>query len=156
MKVLRQEKKFRSSRKRCSLLIPDYLFPYYENLRDTHGGLKKLSAFLIEKFYKNKARFYLQNEISTTSCYQDDDLDLHRENFYPIEWDWVEMKLLANSHNMSICAFFVFLLRLEMAGALEINKKSSEVPLHSPKIILHQSITRYSIPKFTRLLHMRV
>ena len=154
---------YRSSGKRCtwealraSQLIPEYLFQYYECLRDSHGGLKKLFAFLIGKFYRNKARFYRQIEISTTISYQEDGLDLHRENFFPIEWDWVEMILLANSQNMSICSFFVFLLRLEMAGALELKEKSDEVPPDSQKITLHQSITRYSIPKFTRILYMRV
>lgn len=156
MKILRQKKMYLDARKRCSLLIPDFLFPYYKALKEGHGDLKTLLNFLIKKFYRNKARFYLRNEIATTIGYQEEGLDLHREDFRPIEWDWVELKLLASSHNMSICAFFVFLLRLEMAGALEINQKFGEVPPHSPKIILHQAITRYSIPRFTRLLYLRV
>ena len=156
MKILRQEKIHSSSRYKCTLLIPDYIFPYFKNLKDEHGNLKKLLKFLIQKFYRNKARFYFQKEIGATISYQEDGLSLHREDFHPIEWDWIELKLLANSHNMSLCALFMFLLRLEMAGALEIKEKFDGVPPNFPKIILHQSISRYSIPRFTRLLHLRV
>lgn len=156
MKILRKEKMYIAARKRSTLLIPDHLYPFYEEQKVIHLDLKNLLHFLIKKFYKNKARFYFKKEIDTTIYYQDEDLNLHREDFRPVEWDWVELKLLASSHNMSICAFFVFLLRLEMAGALELNPKSGGVPPHSPKISLHQSITKYSIPQFIRILHLRV
>ena len=101
MKILQKKKMYISSRKKCTLLIPEYLFPYFESMKNHHGDLKSLFRFLLGKYFKNKARYYRENDISTTVSYQEDGLELHRENFFPIEWDWVEMKLIANSHNMS-------------------------------------------------------
>lgn len=101
MKILRKEKKYLSFRKRCTLLIPEYIFPFFEDLKSRHGDIKSLLHFLLKKFYRNKAKFYFQKEIDTTLLYQEEGLDLQREDFRPIEWDWVELKLLACSHNMS-------------------------------------------------------
>jgi len=122
-----------------------------------------LLGYLIKKFYRKRSRLYMHNDIATTIKYQDEGLSLHRADFRPVEWDWVELKLLANSYNMSKAGllscpggFFVFLLQLELAGALEINYEFDGVPSKPTKIILHQSITRYSIPVFTRLLRLRV
>jgi len=145
-----------SARKRCTLLVPDYLFAYYEEMIEAHAGLQNFLGFLVRKFYRNRNKFLLQKAIDTTVNFQESGLNLHREDFRPIEWDWVELKLLANSYNMSICAFFVMLLRLEMAGALEGGTEIGGVPPTPIKITLHQTISHYSIPKFIRLLHLRV
>ena len=144
-----------STRKKCTLLIPDFLFPLYEELRNQHGNLKKFSRFLLKRYYQYKRQFIFAKGLNATINYQENGLNLHREDFRPFEQDWVELKLLAASHNLSICAFFVLLLRLELAGALA-GDEFGEVPPIFPKISLHQSITRYSIPIFTRILHLRV
>ena len=63
---------------------------------------------------------------------------------------------MADSYNMSMCAFFVLLLQLELAGVLEGKRENGEVSPKPTIIILHQSITRYSIPVFQRILHLRI
>lgn len=142
--------------KRCTLLIPDYLLPFYEELRDRYGGLRELLSVLIKKFSKNKTRMILKKEISSTLDYQEEGLNLHRADFRPVESEWVQLKLLAGSHNLSMCAFISLLLRLEMAGALELNENLAGYPPIFPKISLYQSITLYSVPNFTRILYLRL
>lgn len=156
MKIKRKLFMYHAHRKRCSLLIPDYILPFYENSREKHGGERGLLTFLIIRFNHSKGRLILNNEISSTLEFQEKGLDLQRKDFWPIEDEWVQLKLLASSHNLSICAFFVLLLRLEMAGALDLNEKFDGVPRSFPKIILHQTITLYSVPRFTRLLYLRL
>ena len=138
------------------MLIPDYLYTEFENLRDYHGGLKILTGFLLRRYFNSNCRFSMLNRIATTVQYQEDGINLHREDFRPVEWDWIELKLLANSHNMSVCSFFVLLLQLELAGAFEIICGYGVVPPYPRKIILHQSMTCYSIPQFMKVLHMRI
>jgi len=153
MKTLYQKKINFTARKRCTLLLPDFLFLDYLQLRNSHGDLRSLLHYLLQKYFQKPIRFFLKNEIAATICYQDCGLNLHREDFRPIEKDWIELKLLAISHNMSICAFFVMLLQMEIAGELD---EGGRVPPTHPTISLHQSITRDPIPLFKRYLHLRV
>ena len=87
---------FIAARKRCCLLIPDYLFQDYEQLRDEKGSLKLLLPVLISKFVKNRNRFFMKRQIDTTKGYQDDGLVLHREDFRPTEWDWASSRQAKN------------------------------------------------------------
>lgn len=153
MKINRKIKIFQSLGNRSTLLIPDFLFPFFEEARLKEGNTKSLLSLLLKRFYENKTRLILKNEIGATIEYQEEELSLNRIDFRPIKSDWVKLKLLAGSHNLSMCAFFVLLLKLYVAGAF--NYKKEGVPPKFPKITLHQSITLYSIPQFTRLLHLR-
>jgi len=139
------------------LLIPEYLFFYFRESKETHGDMTGLLRFLLRKYYRNN-RFYFAKDIAATVSYQEQNLRLHREDFRMIEEQWLELKLLAGSCNMSICRFFIFLLRLEMAGGLEGDLMGG-VPPTPKKISLFQSLTCGNIdpiPEFLRLLHMRV
>ena len=141
--------------KRCTLLIPDYLLPVYKDLIEIHFDLNLLLSVLLKKYYRNRWRILHNKNISSTVLYQETGLSLHRRDFRPIESEWIEMKILANSHNMSICAFFVMLLRLEIAGLLEMNYGYGVVPPKPQKISLLKSITLYSIPVYSTHFHMK-
>jgi len=156
MKITRNKILHSRVRLRSTLLIPEYLFCFYEELRDRHGGLSILLGFLIAKFYRNKGQIHLERDIAATMDYQEEGLCLHREDFRSYENDWIKLKLLASSHNLSVCKFFVLLLQLEMAGALEEEVDESGVPPQTPRSSLYQTITLTSIPQFTRLLHLRI
>jgi len=141
MEILRKKIIQDIHRKRSTLLIPDFLFSYYQNKRDHHGGLKNLLGFLIRKFNCMESRLFMEDDISSTIDYQEKGLFLHREDFRPIENEWIELKLLASSHNLSMCKFFVLLLRLEMAGALDCEDGYGGVPPNPKKITLIQTIS---------------
>ena len=141
--------------KKSTFLIPEYLYPEYQKLRYFHKGTRLLLLFLIRKFYRQKMNLYFYKDIGSNVAYQDKGLNLRKENFYPFENNWIELKLLATAHNMSVCAFFVMLLQLELAGALDpINIKG--VPPINPKFILHQSISLSQKPHFRRIFHIRI
>ena len=139
------------SRKKCTLLVPWFIYPEFEKLKSRHGGLKFLLSFLIKKFQSGKGQIFFNKDISSTTGYQENGLSLQREDFRPLESDWVKLKILALSHNLSMCAFFAMMVLLELAGALG----EGGVPRITPKITLIQSITPATTVKFKRLLYQK-
>jgi len=152
MKIVKNLIPHNLSGKTSSLLIPGFLYPYLVELKKRHGGLKKVFGMLIKKFYQKQNKVTFHQNVSSTIVYQKTGLDLRRENFRPVEKEWIELKILACSYNMSVCKFFVMLLRMEMAGALE----SEGVPTIITQSSLHQSLTLSTIPQFTRLFRLRI
>ena len=152
MKILDKNKMNVGTGKRCCLLIPGYLVLEYRKIREQKGGLKVLLSYLVNKYYGSRLRFYVKRDIDTTVGYQEDGLFLHRENFRPVGRDWLELKFLAIAHNMSMCAFFVFLLQLELAGALEVG----EVSPNPKPILLIQSLSGAQTQIYKRIFHRRV
>ena len=140
------------STKRCTLLIPDSLLHLFLRLKKVHKGTKPFLKAVIAKYRNSQNRFYFRKDIGVTIAYQSEGLCLHREDFRPLEKDWLELKLMASSANMSVCAFFVFLLTLELAGGFE----EGEVPPSKPAILLLQSLTTDQNSKFSRILHLRI
>ena len=145
-----------SHRKRCTLLVPESMISSLKDLVVYHKGASVVLSLLLAKYIKNRNSIKINHSFGSTIQYQEKGQKLHRVDFRPVEWDWIELKLLASSCNMSICAFFVFLLGLFFAGDLEIKYGFDVVPPNPGKISYHQSITRYSIPVFKRLLHFRL
>jgi len=156
MKIYKNGQIYHLCRYKSTLLIPDYLLSFFNELVYKHGNMRSLLGFLVSGFQKNKYKIYFEKDISSTIKYQEKSLNLHREDFRPFEEDWINMKLLATSHNLSICAFFILLVQMELAGAMVSDKKTDGVPPKFPRINLHQALTLYSIPRFTRILHLRL
>ena len=154
MKIAKQKYMYNIAGKKCTLLIPDYLFPEYKKLKLKYRNLRFLLNYLLFKHNANRPYFVMKAGISSTIKYQEKGLSLHREDFRPGDREWVELKLLANSYNMSLCSFFVFLVLMELAGAFDC--KAGGVPPKKPAITLHQSITKYSIPLFKRILYLKI
>lgn len=146
---------YSSANKRATLLIPDYMDQFFEELLIKSGGLKNLLKILLIKFQNPEKKFLLKHKISSCIVYQEKGLSLCRKDFRPFEDDWVNIKLIANSYNLSICNFFVILVGLELAGVFD-ESKSGGVPPKFPKIVYHQKLTFYSIPKFYRKLILRI
>ena len=124
--------------RRSTLLIPEFIYPFYIKLFNKHKNLHSLLNHLLEKYQSDKLPIYRLRDISSCLVYQEKELKLHREDFRPHESDWVKLRLFAFSLNMSMCALFVLLLQLEIAGALGNNFVG--VPTKPPKIILHQPL----------------
>ena len=136
-------------------MIPDFMDPFFEDLVNSNGGIKKLVKILLIKFQKSDKRLLLKHRISSCIIYQEKDLFLKRKDFRPYEDDWVNLKFIANSYNLSICNFFVILVGMELAGVLNEGVKGG-VPPKFPRIVYRQKLTFYSIPEFKRKLVLRI
>ena len=127
----------------------------FQEKKGRFGSTSMYFGYLLYQFKNNKCIIAQRNGIAATVNYQEKGLFLERIDFRPVENQWVQMKLLASAHNMSVCSFFVMLLLLDIAGAL-CCVESGGVPRKLPKITLSQTITLYSIPEFIRNLHLRI
>jgi len=154
MKINKSRDIYNIAGKKSTLLIPDYLFPEYARLQSRYRNTRFLLSYLLFKYNASRPYLVMRSGISSTIKYQETGMNLHREDFRPAESQWIELKLLANSYNMSICSFFVLLLQMELAGVLD-GVRSGGVPPIKPAIALYQSITKYSIPVFKRILYQK-
>ena len=142
-----------NSGKKSTLLIPDNLFLPFEKMKKKHAGVRSMIRHLLYKFYKKPVKIPVNNKISSKVIYQEKGLDLHRVDFRAEETEWIEMKLLASSMNISICYLFALLVRLEVMGELDV----AGVPTKSYRISLYQSInSNTQRPKFTKFYQLRL
>ena len=140
---------------RSSLLVPEFLIGSIRDEIEYFKGLDVLLRILLRKYYGEKHRLVTIKENAPTIQYQEKSLNLHRLDFRPLEKDWIELKLLSNCHNMSICAFFVLLFRLYLAGALENLFGIGALPPFPKKIILQSGINHYIQPFFKKIFYIK-
>ena len=143
-------------RKKATLLIPEFALSLFANLLRKHGNTKSILIYLLNKYHKTGSQFYRNNSVSSTILYQEKGLNLHRIDFRPWEESWMNLKILALSNNMSLCRFFVMLILLEAAGALDVEESFGRVPPKFPQLSLTQTLTLYSIPYYIRNLCIRI
>jgi len=142
------------TKSKSSLLIPEYIYPAFEKMRTNYGGTRNLLNILLWKYHVKLTRMIHQHEWESKTAYQAEGLSLKKINFIPNGNDWVKMKMLATSKNVSMCCLFVILLSLEDAGLLG-SENGGGVPPKHPKITLLQNLSDLH-HQYNRILHLQI
>ena len=118
MRIKKQKSIQGNLRWNSTILVPKILCSIYYKLEKRHGDTREILAYLLRKYQTDQTIIFRNNDIAACLSYQEKGLNLRRIHFRPYETDWIKLRLMAFSLNMSMCALFVMLLQLEMAGLL--------------------------------------
>lgn len=117
-----------------TLLIPDFLLKSFNEKKEKYGSIKALFQYVVS----HKHRVYNKKSMSHEgkTCYQPENLQLHRKDFFPNLEDWEKFRTYANLQRISMTFLFVLIL-MDWKG---FESDSMGVPSIPEKIQLFQSL----------------
>lgn len=128
-----------------TLLIPEFLLDSFNEKKKKFGNIKALFEYVV----KHKHRVYYKKSMSNEgkTCYQPENLKLHRKNFFPNLEDWEKFRMYAHLQRISMTFLFVLIL-MDWEG---FERESIGVPKIPEKIQLFQSLTITEIFTFLEI-----
>lgn len=122
-----------------TLLIPTYLMDDFLKVKQKcRNNLSLYLRILLKRYRTLTYSGLIPKPLKVKTEFQDKDLNLNRQNFRPMNADWIELGELALAFGKSRCWLFVYLLKLDIAGMWRILRKAKlnfGVPT-SPKVEL--------------------
>ena len=103
----------------CSLLLPGYLLPVVRRKVIYHCSLGNYLGYLLNKYRRYLAGRMLPEIKTPKVCYQPEGLRLVKLNFRSEPEDWMELKAVAASMNLSASYLFALLVRMDMDRAMD-------------------------------------
>lgn len=113
-----------------TLLIPAKYLEEYNSRSKLLGSRRAYFEFIVKKFLPHLGIFkkkLLSRKIHKwKTYYQANEQKLSIRNFSPNPEDWEALRIVAGAFGVSMCYLFVFLLELEIGGAIKISDKIPE------------------------------
>ncbi|MCE9501312.1 MAG: DUF1564 family protein [Leptospira sp.] len=103
-----------SRRTSSTLNIPERFVPFLLLKRDQFSGLHNYLHFLLNKFRYLNFSGSLPRADKAKTDFQDSGQGIVPFSFRPDNFDWLELKLIAQTHNKSATKFFIILMILDM------------------------------------------
>lgn len=131
-----------------TLLIPDFLLKSFNEKKRKFGSTKILFQFVVN----HRHRVYNKKSMSREgkTCYQPENLKLHRKDFYPNNEDWEKFRTYAHLQRISMTFLFVLIL-MDWEG---FTNQKTGVPILPEKIQLIQSLTITEIFTYLEIKHL--